>query len=63
MPVCEVCQNDYDKAFEIILAGRRHVFDFLFPGDFLGLDGFGYHQICDRRSNTVCGRPLGFKAV
>ena len=27
MPVCEVCQNDYDKAFEIILAGRRHVFD------------------------------------
>ena len=26
MPVCEVCQNDYDKAFEIILAGRRHVF-------------------------------------
>jgi hypothetical protein len=27
MPVCEVCQNDYDKTFEIILSGRRHVFD------------------------------------
>ena len=27
MPVCEVCENDYDKAFEITLAGRRHVFD------------------------------------
>ena len=27
MPVCEVCENDYDKAFEIILSGRRHVFD------------------------------------
>jgi hypothetical protein len=27
MPVCEVCGNDYDKAFEITLAGRRHVFD------------------------------------
>jgi hypothetical protein len=27
MPVCEVCGNDYDKAFEVTLAGRRHVFD------------------------------------
>ena len=27
MPVCEVCQNDYDKTFEIVLSGRRHVFD------------------------------------
>ena len=24
---CEMCGNDYDKAFEIILAGDRHVFD------------------------------------
>ena len=24
---CEVCGNDYDKVFEIIVAGRRHVFD------------------------------------
>jgi len=27
MPVCEVCGNDYDKAFEVIAAGARHVFD------------------------------------
>lgn len=27
MPVCEVCGNDYDKAFEVIAAGQRHVFD------------------------------------
>jgi hypothetical protein len=27
MPVCEVCGNDYDKAFEVTLAGRAHVFD------------------------------------
>lgn len=27
MPTCEVCENKYDKAFEIHVAGRRHVFD------------------------------------
>ena len=27
MSVCEVCGNDYDKAFEVILSGRHHVFD------------------------------------
>ncbi len=27
MAVCEVCGNDYDKAFEVIAAGARHVFD------------------------------------
>ena len=27
MPVCDVCGNDYDKTFEVILSGRRHVFD------------------------------------
>ncbi len=27
MPICEVCQSDYDKTFEITLFGRRHVFD------------------------------------
>jgi len=27
MAQCEVCGNDYDKAFEILLAGSRHVFD------------------------------------
>ena len=27
MSVCEVCGNDYDKAFEISLAGRLHIFD------------------------------------
>jgi len=25
--VCEVCGNDYDKAFEIVRYGRSHVFD------------------------------------
>nr|QIJ56936.1 metallothionein [uncultured bacterium] len=24
---CEVCGNDYDKAFELIQGGRSHVFD------------------------------------
>ena len=24
---CERCGNDYDKTFEMILAGERHVFD------------------------------------
>jgi hypothetical protein len=27
MPVCEVCGNDYDKAFTIVKAGESHVFD------------------------------------
>jgi hypothetical protein len=27
MPTCEVCGNDYDKAFEVIAAGAHHVFD------------------------------------
>jgi hypothetical protein len=28
MPVCVVCGNDYDRAFELIAAdGSRHVFD------------------------------------
>jgi len=24
---CEVCGNEYDKAFEVVAAGARHVFD------------------------------------
>jgi hypothetical protein len=24
---CEVCSNDYDKAFTVTLAGRSHTFD------------------------------------
>jgi hypothetical protein len=24
---CEVCGNDYDKAFEVVAAGERHTFD------------------------------------
>lgn len=24
---CEVCGNDYDKAFEVIMFGKKHVFD------------------------------------
>ena len=27
MPECEVCGNDYDKAFEIRRGGDTHVFD------------------------------------
>jgi hypothetical protein len=27
MAKCEVCGNDYDKAFEITLGGKTHVFD------------------------------------
>lgn len=27
MPVCEVCRNDYDKAFELTMGGRKHIFD------------------------------------
>jgi len=27
MSVCEVCGNDYDKAFEVTMAGEAHVFD------------------------------------
>lgn len=27
MTACEVCGNEYDKAFEVIVAGERHVFD------------------------------------
>ena len=27
MAQCEVCGNDYDKSFEVVLAGRSHTFD------------------------------------
>ena len=27
MAISEVCGNDYDKSFEVIAAGDRHVFD------------------------------------
>jgi len=27
MAKCEVCGNEYDKSFEIVLAGKSHVFD------------------------------------
>ena len=27
MPTCEVCENEYDKAFEIVVGGERHTFD------------------------------------
>ena len=27
MGTCEVCGNEYDKAFEITMAGGRHTFD------------------------------------
>jgi hypothetical protein len=27
MPVCEKCNNEYDKAFEVVMSGKSHVFD------------------------------------
>jgi hypothetical protein len=27
MAVCEVCGNDYDKAFEVVTDGEHHTFD------------------------------------
>ena len=27
MARCEVCDNEYDKVFEVVMAGRSHVFD------------------------------------
>jgi hypothetical protein len=27
MAVCEVCGNDYQRTFEVIVGGRSHVFD------------------------------------
>ncbi|HEX9941179.1 MAG TPA: hypothetical protein VGG03_04125 [Thermoanaerobaculia bacterium] len=27
MATCEVCGNDYDKSFEIVMQGTSHVFD------------------------------------
>lgn len=27
MAECEVCGNDYDKSFEVIMAGDTHLFD------------------------------------
>jgi hypothetical protein len=27
MAKCEVCGNDYDKAFQVVMAGDTHIFD------------------------------------
>ena len=27
MPTCEVCENEYDKAFDVVVEGKRHTFD------------------------------------
>lgn len=27
MATCELCGNDYDKSFEIMMAGKSHTFD------------------------------------
>lgn len=27
MAECEVCGNEYDKSFEVVMAGKKHVFD------------------------------------
>jgi hypothetical protein len=25
--ICELCGNDYDKAFQVVMSGQTHVFD------------------------------------
>jgi Rieske Fe-S protein len=27
MAICEVCGNDYDKAFQVVMAGKSYTFD------------------------------------
>ena len=27
MATCEVCENEYDKAFEVVVGGKSHTFD------------------------------------
>ena len=27
MAKCETCGNDYDKSFEVVMAGQKHIFD------------------------------------
>ncbi len=27
MARCEMCGNEYDKAFEVVMDGKRHIFD------------------------------------
>jgi len=27
MPTCERCGNDYDKSFQVLMAGKSHTFD------------------------------------
>ena len=27
MAKCEVCENEYDKSFDVVVAGTRHTFD------------------------------------
>jgi len=27
MAKCEICGNEYDKAFEVVVSGKSHVFD------------------------------------
>ncbi|QKT02952.1 hypothetical protein HUS23_03575 [Ectothiorhodospiraceae bacterium 2226] len=27
MSRCEVCGNDYDKSFDVVMAGKQHTFD------------------------------------
>ena len=27
MAICEVCKNDYDKAFQVVSEGKSHTFD------------------------------------
>lgn len=27
MKTCEVCKNEYDNAFEVVMKGKTHVFD------------------------------------
>lgn len=52
MATCEVCGNDYDKAFEVIAAGFKHTFDSF---------ECAIHKlapICDHCGNKIIGHGI-----
>jgi hypothetical protein len=46
MAICEVCGNDYDKSFEVVLQGSSHVFDSF---------ECAIHALAPRCSHCGCG--------
>jgi protein-arginine kinase activator protein McsA len=57
MEPCEVCGNEYDKAFEVRLAGQAHTFDSF---------ECAIHALAPRESgdrSSACGISLKSKAM